>query len=120
MIPDFEALSEAEECARLSRAFNTYFDSRFSFREVALLIQNIEALLLVMKENCANPDSDDFVNALDLISTVALRLKYNMLSDMASWLCASNDLGPDERREAIEASLKIVKRMRAWALRHPF
>ena len=120
MIPDFEALSEAEECARLSRAFNTYFDSRFSFREVALLIQNIEALLLVMKENSANPDSDDFVNSLDLISTVALRLKYNMLSDMASWLCASNDLGPDERREAIEASLKIVKRMRAWALRHPF
>ena len=120
MTPDFEALSEAEECAELSRAFSLYFDSSISFRELALLLQNIEALLLVMRENRERPDDEDFVNALDLISTVATKLKCGFLGDMASWLCSCNDLGLEERSASIEASLRIMHRMRAWALRHPF
>ena len=117
---DFDSLSDADECRGLSSALALFFDSNETYKTLATLLQNLEALLMVMQDKQNAPDDDDFSNAMDMIATVALKLKYGMLCAMAVWLCLGNDIGDRQRGEAIESSLKIIRRMRAWTLRHPF
>ena len=117
---DFDSLSDADECRGLSSALASFFDSKDTYKTLATLLQNLEALLMVMQDKRSAPDGDDFSNAMDMIATVALKLKYGLLCSMAVRLCLGNDFGYKQRGEAIESSLKIIRRMRAWTLRHPF
>lgn len=105
------------ECRALAEVLSELYASDDVLVMMGRLVQNLEALLRVMKAVPDCPEEDVFADALDLFSTAALKLKYPLFCEMAQKLCIAIDGNVEKRLRTVDSALETVCAMRVWILK---